>query len=325
MMKYLTATVGLLAVAASASDEADMSCYLLNGGPAGKPFPSLTQCYKQNQQACCVSAHDETIAGEYEELLSGTCIREYPELEQYYCLGCSPDADEYITYYSPNSTKPSNLETTPREYVRYVGTEALHTSATLLPKGRTGLAKVSTPKSKVRGKFGEIRLCSSFADKLLYAEGNAGNKVDAYDGCGMKKHVGDDSWGELSSTIFALTEDEVDQATGDAKLVGDQSDQVGAPTLTGNCPSTLSAAGGCVAWPTTEAADKTEGLLYISHEWKFFNERRPTYFKPEDFEISWGHAAPGDGETATCFGAAGGLQVGPMAVALVAILARMLA
>ena len=67
------------------------------------------------------------------------------------------------------------------------------------------------------------------------------------------------------------------------------------------------------------------GILYISHEWQFFNMMRPTYFGADDFEISWGHAAPSDGETATCFGAASGLQVGPMVVALVAILARMLA
>lgn len=56
-----------------------------------QPFPSLTQCYKNNQRACCVSAHDSYIAGKYGEILSPTCLREYQYLENYFCLGCYPE------------------------------------------------------------------------------------------------------------------------------------------------------------------------------------------------------------------------------------------
>ena len=61
-----------------------------------EPFPSLTQCYKFNTQACCVSGHDATIKGHYESLLSPTCIREYSQLEYYMCLGCNSDQPKYV-------------------------------------------------------------------------------------------------------------------------------------------------------------------------------------------------------------------------------------
>merc|ERR1712118_367169 len=63
---------------------------------ASKPFPSLTQCYKNNQNACCVSAHDYTIASAYTEILSSTCLREYEYLELYYCMGCYPHQGKYV-------------------------------------------------------------------------------------------------------------------------------------------------------------------------------------------------------------------------------------
>lgn len=61
-----------------------------------KPFPSLTQCYKFNQKSCCKSGHDSYIKDEYSSLLSTTCLREYPDLEYYYCLGCSDKQMRYV-------------------------------------------------------------------------------------------------------------------------------------------------------------------------------------------------------------------------------------
>ena len=56
-----------------------------------QPFPSLTQCYKYNTEACCVSGHDKKIKDDYGGFLSDTCHREYQELEYYFCLGCHPN------------------------------------------------------------------------------------------------------------------------------------------------------------------------------------------------------------------------------------------
>ena len=61
-----------------------------------KPFPSLTQCYKFNTQACCVSGHDHKIKEDYGALLSPTCIREFSQLEYYMCLGCNSDQPKYV-------------------------------------------------------------------------------------------------------------------------------------------------------------------------------------------------------------------------------------
>lgn len=71
---------------------------------AAKPFPSLTQCYKNNQLACCVSAHDSYIETKYSEILSTTCLREYQALENYFCLGCYPEQGHYVVSADVNAT-----------------------------------------------------------------------------------------------------------------------------------------------------------------------------------------------------------------------------
>merc|ERR1719183_2548621 len=73
-------------------------------GKAQKPFPSLTQCYKNNQLACCVSAHDSYIESQYGSILSTTCLREYQHLENYFCLGCYPDQGKFLV--KDNTTSP---------------------------------------------------------------------------------------------------------------------------------------------------------------------------------------------------------------------------
>lgn len=72
--------------------------------PAKKPFPSLTQCYKNNQLSCCVSAHDAYIESQYASILSSTCLREYQLLENYFCLGCYPDQGRFLV--KDNTTSP---------------------------------------------------------------------------------------------------------------------------------------------------------------------------------------------------------------------------
>ena len=66
-------------------------------GTFDKPYPSLTQCYKYNGApgSCCVSAHDEQIHAQYASHFSSTCLREYPEFEFYYCIGCNPDEQDF--------------------------------------------------------------------------------------------------------------------------------------------------------------------------------------------------------------------------------------
>jgi hypothetical protein len=61
-----------------------------------QPFPALTQCYKFNQKACCTSGHDATIKDSYSSLLSNTCLREFPNLEYFYCLGCSDTQTKFV-------------------------------------------------------------------------------------------------------------------------------------------------------------------------------------------------------------------------------------
>ena len=90
------------------TDADNATCFLLKDHKAGagqydftynlpsKPFPSLTQCYKNNQGACCVSAHDAYIESMYAETLSSTCLRQFNNLEQYYCLGCNPDQGKWV-------------------------------------------------------------------------------------------------------------------------------------------------------------------------------------------------------------------------------------
>ena len=111
-MKLFSATLMISAAVANAqtTDTAadNATCFLLKDHVAGagqfdfsykaptKPFPSLTQCYKNNQGACCVSAHDAYIESMYGEILSTTCLRQFPYLEQYYCLGCNPDQGKWV-------------------------------------------------------------------------------------------------------------------------------------------------------------------------------------------------------------------------------------
>ena len=62
-----------------------------------KPFPSLLQCYKHNDKACCVAAHDAAIKESFHELMSESCLAQFPELADFYCAGCNPKQPLFTT------------------------------------------------------------------------------------------------------------------------------------------------------------------------------------------------------------------------------------
>lgn len=71
------------------------SCTLTHR-PSQDPFPSLSKCYKYNNEACCLSVHDDYISGYIDNLLSPSCIRKYTDFENLMCLGCHPLEYRYI-------------------------------------------------------------------------------------------------------------------------------------------------------------------------------------------------------------------------------------
>ena len=76
------------------SDE-DNNCTLTRK-PRADPFPSLLKCYKYNNEACCLSVHDDYIDTYISSLLSPSCIRRYPLFEILMCFGCHPNERKYI-------------------------------------------------------------------------------------------------------------------------------------------------------------------------------------------------------------------------------------
>ena len=64
--------------------------------PRADPFPSLLKCYKYNNEACCLSVHDDYIDTYISSLLSPSCIRRYPLFEILMCFGCHPNERKYI-------------------------------------------------------------------------------------------------------------------------------------------------------------------------------------------------------------------------------------
>eukprot|EP01017_Pseudomicrothorax_dubius_P022159 TRINITY_DN2389_c0_g1_i3.p1 TRINITY_DN2389_c0_g1~~TRINITY_DN2389_c0_g1_i3.p1 ORF type:complete len:204 (-),score=29.62 TRINITY_DN2389_c0_g1_i3:37-648(-) len=71
------------------------NCYLTSKPPA-KPFPSLIQCFRKNAMACCNSAADSKIGTTYGEFLSASCLRRYPDLENYFCIACDSDQPTFM-------------------------------------------------------------------------------------------------------------------------------------------------------------------------------------------------------------------------------------
>lgn len=68
----------------------------LTGQTSSDPFPSLTKCYRFNNNACCTSVHDDYINTSIGNILTTPCMRKYTELEELMCLGCHPYESQYI-------------------------------------------------------------------------------------------------------------------------------------------------------------------------------------------------------------------------------------
>lgn len=196
-MKLILLTV-LLGICVAEETESTDVCFLLDGDQSTKPFPSLTQCYKNNQESCCVSAHDATIEGSYGGLLSATCLREYQELEHYFCLGCNPKMFNYIHWYNASS----GCYDTSNGGVCSFNNYQCDTS-TCGVAGTHGWEK--------DGKLGMIKVCDDFLKKLLYGDADKCSidsdscTIDKYDNCGLNLVVdgfGDDAVGWYPSAYF---------------------------------------------------------------------------------------------------------------------------
>lgn len=72
------------------------NCSLIPGEEASAPNPSLVKCYRQNNLACCISAHDQNIQAKYAKLLPTQCQREYDNLEDYFCFACHSSQGKYV-------------------------------------------------------------------------------------------------------------------------------------------------------------------------------------------------------------------------------------
>ena len=64
--------------------------------PSKDPFPSLVKCYKYNNEACCMSVHDDYISNYISTLLTDPCLRKYSEFEDLMCLACHPLESNYV-------------------------------------------------------------------------------------------------------------------------------------------------------------------------------------------------------------------------------------
>ena len=92
----LTDTSDKCAETCSSQGKSFAECKCKSFGLPMKPYPSLAQCYKWNQEACCKSGHDSVIQNKYADLMSATCLRTFPDLEFFYCLGCNNKQFQYV-------------------------------------------------------------------------------------------------------------------------------------------------------------------------------------------------------------------------------------
>jgi hypothetical protein len=68
----------------------------LTGENSKDPFPSLVKCYKYNNEACCVSVHDDFINNYISNILTDACLRKYNEFEDLMCFACHPLENYYL-------------------------------------------------------------------------------------------------------------------------------------------------------------------------------------------------------------------------------------
>ena len=86
----------LLVKAEEYDEEENTGNCTLTGKGRADPFPSLLKCYKYNNDACCLSVHDDYIDSYVKMILSTPCLRKYPLFEILMCFGCHPNENKYI-------------------------------------------------------------------------------------------------------------------------------------------------------------------------------------------------------------------------------------
>lgn len=83
-----------------------LNCNLTLAVPIN-PYPSLSQCYNFNDLTCCNSVHDFFIKQKLINLLTSNCLTKYPELNNLFCLFCSP----YQPYFANSTLNSNNRQT----------------------------------------------------------------------------------------------------------------------------------------------------------------------------------------------------------------------
>lgn len=96
MLFILIPFFSLLFIAFSKTTQNSNGICSLTGKTSSDPFPSLTKCYRFNNNACCTSVHDDYINTSIGNILTASCMRKYTELEELMCLGCHPYENQYI-------------------------------------------------------------------------------------------------------------------------------------------------------------------------------------------------------------------------------------
>ena len=92
----LFAKLSFIKTAGNNNNAAKSNKCTLTQNESQDPFPSLSKCYKYNNEACCLSVHDDYINEHINMILSESCIRKYAEFENLMCFGCHPMESKYI-------------------------------------------------------------------------------------------------------------------------------------------------------------------------------------------------------------------------------------
>ena len=85
-----------MCAAQDGKDEEDNKICMLSKVAPRKPYPSLSFCFRQNVEACCLTAHDQMIADSYGSFMPSSCSSQFTMLEQLQCIGCHPSQPRVV-------------------------------------------------------------------------------------------------------------------------------------------------------------------------------------------------------------------------------------
>ena len=124
MKKYsVSAFVALVAIAYAEGEdlveeiveEENKEC-LLSTKPPDKPFPSLSFCFRNNVEACCLTAHDGIIKDNYGGFMPDACSSGFILFEQLQCLGCHPMQPLVVETFATEARKQEFKEANPDSF-----------------------------------------------------------------------------------------------------------------------------------------------------------------------------------------------------------------